>query len=292
MVPLGPVALDAFAASPADGKPTVTDLPRPARPRPVKDRGFDPHTLLVRFESGVSAAAEERALGKRGARRAGAVPGTGYVKVRTTGPAPDVLRQLRKDPAVKRVGLDFRRRIAATPNDPFYFYGDQNYLKTVRLPQAWDRTKGSTSQVIAVVDTGVNTAHEDLVGRTVTGYNAITPGTVVTDGTGHGSMVAGIAAANTNNGIGVAGVAWTAKVMPVKVLDAEGTGYDSDIAEGVRWAADHGAKIINLSLGGPNDSPILHDAISYATGRRARTPTVKVMYPANEPPNTTSRSMV
>ncbi|HEX2357747.1 MAG TPA: S8 family serine peptidase, partial [Micromonosporaceae bacterium] len=249
--------------------------PRPERPREATKPSYDPHSVLVRFKSGASAAAKDRALTSRGARNAGAVTGTGFIKARTTGAATDLLRGLRKDPAVQSLSLDYRRRTTATPNDPEYTGGKQDYLKTVRLPQAWDRTKGSTSQVIAVVDTGVNGLHPDIKGRTVTGYNAITnvvtaAGAVTDDSTfGHGTMVAGIAAANTSNGIGVAGVAWVGRVMPVKVLDSSGSGYDSDIAEGITWAADHGAKIINLSLGGPGDSPALHSAISYAVGRGA-----------------------
>ena len=142
------------------------------------------------------------------------------------------------------------------------------------MPQAWDRTQGSTSQVIAVVDTGVNGSHEDLYGRVLGGYNALTntltAANASTDDNGHGTMTAGIAAANTNNGLGIAGVAWAGgRVMPVKVLDAKGSGWDSDIAEGITWAANHGAKVINLSLGGYEDNPVLHDAIASASAKGA-----------------------
>ncbi|WP_435122429.1 S8 family serine peptidase [Micromonospora tulbaghiae] len=265
-----------YAAQPSSQEPVpksaVEHLPRPERPREVKDREFDPHSVFVRFKRGASAAAKDRALKSRGASRVGAVRGTRYVEARTSGAAPDLLRQLRDDPAVAEVSLDYQRRTAALPNDP-YFAGGQSYLDTVRLQQAWDLSKGSTSQIVAVADTGVDGLHADLQGVTVEGYNAITGAAIAagtnSDDNGHGSMVAGIAAANTGNRIGIAGAAWTARVMPIKVLGASGSGYDSDIAAGITWAADHGATIVNLSLGGPADSPLLHDAVTYATGKGA-----------------------
>ena len=141
------------------------------------------------------------------------------------------------------------------------------------MPSAWDRSKGSLSQVVAVVDSGVNGKHPDLVGRTVAGYDAISNVDIAagaaTDEEGHGSMVAGIIAAQTDNSEGIAGVAWNAKVMPVKVMDSNGEGSDSDVIEGITWAVDHGARIVNLSLGGPDDSPALHEAVRYAVGKGA-----------------------
>jgi type VII secretion-associated serine protease mycosin len=226
------------------------------------------------------------------------VRGTGYVEARADGDALDLLRGLRNDPAVAAVSLDYERRMAIFPHDPFFAGTEPGtqyaYLDMVRLPQAWDLSRGSASQVIAVADTGVDGSHPDLQGVTVEGYNAIT-GTVVaagtnTDDNGHGTMVAGIAAANTDNGIGIAGAAWTGRVMPVKVLGPGGGGYDSDIAAGITWAADHGATIVNLSLGGPADSTVLHDAIKYATDRGAvvvvaagNSGTDRPLYPAAYP---------
>ena len=274
MVLLGSAVPGAQASdrkSPVD--PAVKHLPRPERPREVKDHDFDPHSVLVRFKGGASAAAKDRALTSRGASRGGEVRGTGYVEVRTEGAAQDLLHRLRDDPAVEQVSLDYQRRIAAFPNDEYFQGSVQWYPHVLRLPEAWDVSKGSTGQVIAVVDTGVDGLHPDLRGVTVGGYDAITETAVAagtnTDDNGHGSMVAGIAAANTDNGIGVAGVAWTARVMPVKVLGPDGRGFDSDIVAGITWAADHGAKVVNLSLGGPANSPVLHDAVRYATAKGA-----------------------
>jgi len=239
LIPLGSAVSDAQERDP---KLAVKSLPRPERPRDPKQRSFDPHAVLVKFKPGTSAAAKDGAVKGRGARMAGAVSGTTYEKVTSAGSADDLLRAMRADSTVASVSLDYRRTMTAAPNDPGYVLGDQNYLNTVRLPQAWDQTKGSPDQIIAVVDSGVDALHQDLVGRTVAGYNAITntptAANANTDDNGHGTMVAGIAAANTNNGIGIAGAAWNARVMPVKVLDSTGNGFDSDVAEGITWAAD------------------------------------------------------
>ncbi|TCN35223.1 type VII secretion-associated serine protease mycosin [Kribbella orskensis] len=266
-----PLADAVQAAQKTPGTLAAEHLPRPERPRGAKEREFDAHSVLVRFKKAASAAAKDKALKSRGAAQTRGVRGTGYVEARTKGAAADLLRSLRQDSAVESVSFNYKRRIEAAPTDPAYTSGDQAYLSTVRVPQAWDRTKGSTSQVIAVVDTGVNGLHEDLTGRTVTGYDAINrvilSGASNSDQNGHGTMVAGIAAANTNNGLGVAGVAWTGRIMPVRVLGSDGSGLDSDIAAGITWAADHGAKVINLSLGGPGVSAVLHDAVKYATGK-------------------------
>jgi serine protease len=120
-------------------------------------------------------------------------------------------------------------------------------------PGAYGATGGAP---LAVVDTGVSAAHPDLTGRVRTDLGAsclnLTPcvSGPATDDHGHGTHVAGIAGAATNNGVGVAGVAYSSPIIPVKVLDSTGSGYDSDVADGIIWAAQQGARVINLSLGG------------------------------------------
>ena len=145
-----------------------------------------------------------------------------------------------------------------------------SYLSTIRLPQAWDVSHGSLGVVVAVVDTGVSLGRRpvdaDPPGRNFVAGNADAHDDSVI---GHGTLVAGIAAATTNNGIGIAGAAWNASVLPVKVLDSRGFGTDSQVAAGVVWAADHGADVINLSLGGPTSGEVLCDAIAYAQSQDA-----------------------
>ena len=187
---------------------------------------------------------------------------------------------LRRRPDVAFAELDYLATAAEVPNDPDW--GNQWSLARIGLPEAWNVTTGSTGIIIAVVDSGLYLGHPDLAGKVWTNpgeipvnwvdddgngkvddvngwhfYQQWTPdgyipagNANVTDDFGHGTHVAGITAAATNNGIGIAGVSWGARVMPVKVLDQYGNGWYSDIADGIVYAADNGAKIINLSLGG------------------------------------------
>jgi subtilisin family serine protease len=245
---------------------------RPKRSRDVQP-AHDPHTVLVKFKATASKTARDKATRSRGGRTAEALAGTGFVKVTTTGKADELASRLASDPAVAEVTLDYIRKANATPNDPYYGSGDQSYLATVRMPGAWDRSQGSLTPVVAVIDTGVNGEHPDLTGRTMSGMTFVpTPAEGIptganSDDAGHGSMVAGIVAAETSNAEGIAGVAWKAKVMPVKVLDSTGQGSDSNVIKGIDWAVSHGAKIINLSLGGPDDSPALHQAVTDAVSK-------------------------
>lgn len=154
------------------------------------------------------------------------------------------------------------------PNDPRYASYQWN-LPQIRAPYAWAISTGSADVIIAVVDTGVDLDHPDLAAKVVTGYDFVNADNDPNDDEGHGTHVAGIAAARTNNSQGVAGVSWGAKIMPVKVLDSEGSGSYSRVADGITWAADRGARIINLSLGGKSSSSTLQNAVDYAYNRGA-----------------------
>ena len=153
-----------------------------------------------------------------------------------------------------------------TPND-MLFSAYQWNLPAIATEQGWELSKGSKDVIVAVVDTGVQLNHPDLQGRLLTGYNAITNGSTPEDDVGHGTHVAGIVGALVNNGEGVAGISWYNKILPVKALDNSGAGTTYSVAEGIIWAADNGAKVINLSLGNYADSQFLHDAIKYAYDR-------------------------
>lgn len=165
-----------------------------------------------------------------------------------------------------------------TPNDPQY--GSQWHHQTMRSWWAWDRVTGSNSIVIAVTDTGCDLTHPDLAASYVPGYNSVDHLAQVNGGNvgpihPHGTHVAGCAAAIGNNGVGVAGVGWNFKIMPIRVSNSTGGGatYDS-LAEGARWAADHGAKVISASYSGIGDPSI------ETTGAYCRTKGALYLYAA------------
>ena len=154
-------------------------------------------------------------------------------------------------------------------------YSDQWYLTNIRADKVWET--GATGQgiIVAVVDTGVDLTHPEFIDSTlglnnlVRGYNAYTrssqPG-AAQDDNGHGTSMAGVIAALKNNK-GIVGIAHQAKIMPIKAMDETGEGEDSIIADGIVWAVDNGAKIINLSIGSQEQSKILTDALKYAADR-------------------------
>ncbi|MCA1846254.1 MAG: S8 family serine peptidase, partial [Actinobacteria bacterium] len=157
--------------------------------------------------------------------------------------------------------------LASLPNDPDYSGSQAPYLSPIGVPSAWDVTTGSEGVVVAVLDSGVDASHPDLAGRVVAGRNVVKSDYDTSDETGHGTNMAGILGAVTNNALGVAGVAWAAKIMPVKVTNPSGAATDTNVASGIVWAVDHGADVISISLSAPGDDNVLQKAVDYATAR-------------------------
>ncbi|MBB6729689.1 S8 family serine peptidase [Cohnella zeiphila] len=149
------------------------------------------------------------------------------------------------------------------PNDTLYSKYQWN-LPEIATNKGWNVTRGKDDVVVAIVDTGVQSDHPDLKGRLVQGTNIIDPTQPPNDDVGHGTHVAGIIAAQVNNNEGVAGMTWYTKIMPVKALDSSGAGTTYSVAEGIIWATDHGADVINMSLGNYAEAQFLHDAVKYA----------------------------
>ncbi len=147
------------------------------------------------------------------------------------------------------------------PNDPEY--SKQWNLHAIHVERAWEETKGE-GVTVAVIDTGVSRVPDLQQTEFVEGYDFVNDRSDAADDNGHGTHVAGTIAESTNNNYGMAGIAYAAKIMPLKVLSAGGGGTIADIAEAIRFAADNGADVINMSLGGGGDSHTLKEAINYA----------------------------
>ncbi|MBC2721486.1 S8 family serine peptidase [Desulfosporosinus sp.] len=182
------------------------------------------------------------------------------------------LEALKDTPGIISAEKNHPRTVQSTPQKIVpkdTLFSKQWPLINQDVPGAWEMGATGQGVTIAIVDTGVALEHPDLKGNLVPGYNSITGSEASganQDNNGHGTQMAGIAAAELND-IGIVGVAYQAKIMPIKALGAKGLGYDDAIADGIIWAADHGAKIINLSLGSENgsiDSDILRQAVTYA----------------------------
>lgn len=258
--------------------------------------------VVLRFHDGVSSTLRAHALTVAGTRsQTGALwDGWQVADVPPDASAREVAVRLADDPSVADVTLDFRAEPSATrPNDEFY--GLQWNLDAIDLPRAWDINDGASDDVVvAVVDSGLNTVGgvftytSAIVGRFSLPFaeaaDLVAPGRIVAprdfvygdelplDVTGHGTHVAGTIAQLTGNAQGMAGIAHKVRLMPVKVLG--GTldtvvnpshmgGASSTIAAGIRHAADQGARVINLSLGGSGAMPLVRDAIQYAVSRGA-----------------------
>jgi len=180
-----------------------------------------------------------------------------------------LLATIRLNPDVEAAEPLMRYEALWAPNDPMY--EKQWNLKMINMPKAWEESHGK-GVVVAVLDTGIAWENHgdfvqvpDLKGASfVAGYDFVNDDTHANDDHGHGTHVAGTIAQATNNGEGVAGIAFEAKLMPVKVLDHFGSGNSADIADAIRWASDHGAKVINMSLGGGGRSAVMEHAVAYA----------------------------
>jgi serine protease len=175
----------------------------------------------------------------------------------------------------------------AFPNDPCFHY--QWHMHKLGLPDGWKLGDGK-GVVVAVIDTGVSKVGDLADTKFVPGFNFVANNANADDDHGHGTHVAGTIAQSTNNKIGVAGVAHGAAIMPIKVLSASGSGSMGGIAQGIRWAADHGANVINMSLGGRFPAGTLANAVKYARSKGVVVVAAagndgqgKVSYPARYP---------
>ncbi|MGG6449479.1 S8 family peptidase [Pseudobacillus badius] len=176
------------------------------------------------------------------------------------------------------------------PNNLLYREQYQWNLPIIQAEAGWDITTGDEHIIIAVIDTGVDLDHPDLSGRLTNGYNVLENNDFPDEDSGHGIHVSGIIASETNNQEGIAGITWYNKIMPIKAMGAEGYGTTFDIAKGIIWAVDHGANVINRSLGNYQPSSLLKEAIDYAYNKNVvmisaagNENTIQPSYPAAYP---------
>ena len=219
--------------------------------------------LLAQPRLGASANDVGHALAKAGARLEKTIDRINVHVLQVPEPALDrVAAALMQSGMFTFVEPDFTMRPSGTPNDPYF--SSQWHLNAIQAPGAWGVTTGISSVIIAVIDTGADWAHPDLAPNLVPGWNFLNGTSNTQDTAGHGTAVSGAAAAATNNGAGVAGVSWNNKIMPLLVMNSTTAASYSAVASAITYAADHGARIINISLSGSGSSSTLQSAESYA----------------------------
>lgn len=224
---------------------------------PLPATEFVQGEFLVKFQPGAAADAVRNLNAQNNAPEIDRIPGIGVARLRVpTGSSVGAMVTLYgRNPNVLYAEPNYIRTATDTPNDA-YFATKQWNLTKIGAPAAWDITKGNAAVNIAVIDSGIALNHEDLVGR----YS----GTPAADDYGHGTQVASIAGAATGNTKGMAGVCQLCTISSYKVLNSTGTGSDSATASALIAAADAGAKVVNMSLGGYATSSTLQDAVTYA----------------------------
>ena len=179
--------------------------------------------------------------------------------------AAQAVATLKASPHVEYVERDAVVRSFEVPNDELW--STQWGLQLLDLPHVWEAANRGAIVPVAVLDTGIDAGHPDLAGVVGAGIDIVNGDADAMDDHGHGTAAAGVIAARGDNALGGAGICRTCSLLPVKVLDRSGAGTTSMVAEGIVWAADHGARVINLSLGTPTPTQSIRDAVAYASSR-------------------------
>lgn len=217
--------------------------------------------LIVKFDGNLSESEAMSLAGKVNGNLGNAIGKTGYrvLNLPASSSAETGAQKLKSLKGIARIEFDYKVKPDELPNDPSY--GNQWHLSKMACPAAWSYAKGS-GVIIAILDTGVDGTHPDLSAKIVGGWNTFDNNSNYADVYGHGTAVAGTAAASTNNGIGVAGSSWNCSIMPIRISDPNGYGYSSTVADGLIRAADSGARVANISYDFSTDS-VVADAAKY-----------------------------
>ncbi len=233
-------------------------------PRAILASEFTSGQVIVSFRSSLPSARINQFIASHGLKlnQSLLLPQT-FIMIVPSGLEEKLSLVLSNSPLVEYAEPNYTATILETPNDPLF--PQQWGLSRIQAPLAWDVATSSGDVDLAVIDTGIDGSHPDLSDRVVARANFTADPDL--DNNGHGSHVAGIAAANTNNSLGIAGLDRFVRLISVKVLNSAGSGSYSQVADGIIWAADNGAEVINLSLGGSFGSKTLQNAIKYASDK-------------------------
>ena len=223
--------------------------------------------VMVRFKPKMSATEIEKRIKRLNAEVINAVPQFGlyHLALSEGDTVSSFIDKHQKDPRLQVLEPNPIVTVAPVtpaPNDPLF--RAQWALERIGAPQAWRQLPNHAGGVVAVVDSGVDERHPDLQGHIVRGKNLIDGSDDFSDQHGHGTAIAGIIAASTNNAIGMSGICPTCQILPVKVLDESGRGTYANVIAGIMWAAERKVEVINLSLGSYGSSRFLAEAIDYA----------------------------
>jgi subtilisin family serine protease len=229
---------------------------------------FVPGELLIQAKAGVSRGKIDKIIKSHGGGATGEIEKLKVRKIRVPAQALEKVEQtLAKNPNISFVEKNFIAEAGYEPND--YKYPSQWHLPKIEAPSGWDMETGAVTVPIAIIDSGVDPTHPDLMDKLIPGYNFLDNNTNTQDVRGHGTAVAGAAAAMTNNLTGVAGVAWDSPIMPLVVLNADDWASYYDIAQAIIFAADNGVRVMNISIGGSSSSSTLQNAANYAWNKGA-----------------------
>ncbi len=250
----------------ADQKPVVTESSQEKTEKVESKLLPAQNELLVKFKSTTDQAKKDKFYAKHGAKEKSEISQIGVKVITLDATDPEQkAKEIRVSDAdsIEYIEPNFTYESSATPNDPYYASSQSSWFTVANAPAGWDITTGEGS-IIAVADTGVNPAHPDLAAKLLPGYNFFDNNTDSADVYGHGTPVAGVSSAISNNTVGVAGSSWNSQIIPIRISAPTGSAYTSAMANAITFAADHGAAVVNLSFGGPSPSVALQSAVDYA----------------------------
>ena len=274
------------------------------------EKRFAPDRVLVKFKPTLSSQTIDTTISAYQTKKVKRIPGLDIfmLEIPSHTTVEETVHAMRLNPDVAHVSPDYVISITAVPKPTDNFFVWQYYLfnegqeigfpgpqgknrADIRALEAWEETRGNEDVVIAVIDTGIDFDHPDLMDKAISrGYDFVNDDNEAADDHGHGTFVSGLAAAKTNNKEGIAGVSWDSKILPLKAVDSDGSGYVSWLVEAIRYAADNGAGVISMSLGfslEPGEEvPSLEEALVYANANgvvcvaSAGNESSSVLYPA------------